>query len=152
MTDHLLQAPGVGLIGWPAVRSQADGSDAAGVDDAADADAPRGVDNIARAIDIAPIQRLRIRGPEPIVGGHVEQRLAAVERALERADIGQIAERQLGRHCLQIAAIGMLAHQRAYLPARRQQRTCDRRADEAAGAGDQRPHHPAPRASPARVG
>ena len=119
MTDHRIQLRHIGLIGGLGVRPQADRGHAAGVDHALDVAAARRLDDIARAIDVAAIERLRIGRPEAIVGGDVKQRLAALERSVQGADIGQIPDHRFHCQAGKIAATRLRAQQHPHLMSRR---------------------------------
>src|SRR6202035_2933164 len=79
-------------------------------------------------------------GPQPIVRRDVKQGRATLERALERASVGEIALHDLDGQRPQIAAVRAAAHQYSDLPAGGTESPCNGRADETSRAGDQRLH------------
>ena len=91
MPDHILERIRAPFIAGTAVGWDADGRDAAGVNDSPHTRALRGTQDIARAFNIGAIQLRGIARAQSIVGRNVEQCFAALRRALERAWVGKIA-------------------------------------------------------------
>ena len=138
MADHVAERRRRGLVGGAAAGRAAERRDAAGVDDALDAGLGGGEQQRAGAVDVGAVHRRRARHPQPIVGGDVEQRAAARDRAGEARRVVEVAHGRLERQVRRQPAGAPRPDQRAHRSPRGDQRPRDRRADEAARAGDQR--------------
>src|SRR5207245_6776791 len=113
---------------------------AARVDDPRHLGATGGLDDIPCPLDVGAVEELRVGRPEPIVGRDMKERIAPIERPIERGAVGEIAARDLDGKLTEVSPVGPCTHQRAHLPAPRPQGPRHRRADEARRAGDERPH------------
>src|SRR6185312_15246624 len=79
------------LVPRRAVRWDATGSHAAGIDDALHPLAPRRDEQVARADQVRIIDGPRVARPQAVVGGDVRQRVTALERLLQAGRAAQIA-------------------------------------------------------------
>ena len=84
-----------GLLVGDAARHDAQGRDAAGVDDALDPGVERGQHQIPRAVDIGAEHRPGVGHPQPVIGRDVEQVAATRDRRGERVGVFERAFRDL---------------------------------------------------------
>ncbi len=100
--DHIRQRHRRIFIRGMPVLVEADGGHARSVDHAPHANLAGGVKNCPRALYVRAIHLLWIAHPEAVVGGHVEDRLAARHCFFERRRVAEIAGRGLCFESLQI--------------------------------------------------
>src|SRR6185437_15274845 len=135
--DHVVEVDGGIFVGRRAVVTQAQRGDAGGMHDAPHATMLRRQQHVVGAADIGVANLARIAGPQPVIGGDVEQALAILQRRFERRRIQQIAANDLDIQAVEICDVARSAHQRPYRVAVAQQRAYHGRADESVGAADQ---------------
>src|ERR1700676_654366 len=140
MADHVVQGDRSAFFSRRTVGGNADGGDAARVNDSPDRYVARGIQDVTGPVDVGVIQGLGITGPEPIIRRGVKQCRATLERTLERRPVREITPHHLHRKLPQIAAVGAYAREDTNLPTRGAEGPCDRCADEAGCAGNQRLH------------
>ena len=136
------RATGVASLPGRAVGGNADGGDAAGVDDPRHPGRARRVQHVAacprRWSGRAAAGRAHPAGnPPPRETGPRSRRSARRARRRSVEIAGTTLSTASAR---EVAPVGARAHQRAHLPARCEQRARDRRTDETGGTGHQCPH------------
>ncbi len=120
--------------------------DGGGVDDALHTGSARGVHHDAGAFEIVAHDLLRIGGPDPVIGGGVEDVAHAVHRRDHRRTVAHVALRDLEFLALDVGADAGRTHQHADPVAAARQGARDGGADKSRRAGDQDlvAHQPAP--------
>ena len=118
--------------------------DRARVDDARDARAARGLEDVERA---ARVDRLGLGGAQRDVvhiggGGQVDDGVAALHRRLQGVAVEEVPDH--GVDLAGLVVLGLAHVEDARRHARRQEAVDDVRADEAGPAGDEDPHALAP--------
>src|ERR1700683_471950 len=117
-----------------------DGGDGAGVDEAGDAGAKRGIEKVARAGDVALVNLLGIAGPKPVVGGDVKDAVDCVDGASERGCVAQVALDAFDVKAGERGSLALRAGQDSNGVASGDQTACDVTTDEAVGARNERLH------------
>ena len=97
MAHHIVQCHRGRLVGRRPIRGQTEGSHGARVHDPLDPGGCRSTENVLGAIDVTPIELLRLPGIEPIVGGTVVDDLTVAQDILKTGRIAQIAGHHLDR-------------------------------------------------------
>src|SRR5438045_2477456 len=92
---HILQRAGLILVAQAAV-GHADAAYGAGVNDAFDAGRSRRLEQVARTVDVGPVELVRIASPEPIVSRDVKDEAASGDGARKRGRVAQVADDGLG--------------------------------------------------------
>ena len=112
-TDHVRQRHGRILVGGMAISRKSDGRHARSVHHTAHPAFPRRFQNRASAVHVGAIHLVRIAYPQPVVGRHVKNRIAASHRFFQRRRIAQIAGGSLCLEPLEIARIAAGTHQQS---------------------------------------
>ena len=97
----------------------------------------RRLEQIPSALDVAAVELGRVAHAQPVVGGAVEESLAAGQRHLEALAVAQIADHEIDLEPVEVGQVAVTTHQAAHAGAIREQRPHDVRADETCAAGDQ---------------
>ena len=117
-------------------RAEVHGGHAGGVDEALDAGLARQPQQLARAVDVGLVHGRGIGNPEAIIGGHMDNRIAVLERGLQRGRIGEIADNGLARDAFEIRKVAGLAREQAQIGAFGGEGLGDMMADESGRACD----------------
>ena len=69
----------------------ADRRDARGIDDLLHPGVRRRPQQVSRSLDIRTLELCRLRRPQPVVGGDVEKKITALERAFQRFGLREVS-------------------------------------------------------------
>ena len=125
------------LRGEPAVLGDADRSDGARVDEAVAAGPFDGAQHVLRAADVHVVEEVGIGGPEPVHRREVKDRRDAVDGAVERGGIADVADDPVDGQACEIVVSSARLAQRPDRVAVVEQGAHDRGTDEAGRAGDE---------------
>ena len=138
--DHVVAGDRRRLGAGPAVLGNAERTDARGIDHALDARSRAGLEHVARALHVVAVDLGRIPGPEPIVGGDVEDEPAALDRRAQGVGLEDVAADELGRAAFERPEAARRASQHSDAAALGHQLPRQIGSHEAGGARDQHIH------------
>jgi hypothetical protein len=104
-----------------AIRRESHGRDGAGVHHAADTLLSGGPDDIAGALDVGAIHLLRVAHPKAVIGGNVEDEIAALHAASKGFRVSEISGHELRFKLFYVRRPAGLSRQQAKLGALRGQ-------------------------------
>ena len=123
------------LLVGDAAREEAEGRDAAGVDDALDPGCQRRQHQFAGALDIGAEHRRRVGHPDPVIGRDVEHIAAARRPRRQRCGVLQRALGDLDVQTCEVAPVAVRPGQHPHRLAAAQQRARHRRSDKPGRSG-----------------
>ena len=100
VADHVGERDGRVFVDDDAVGAEVHGGDAGGVDEALDAGFAGHAQQLARAVDVGAVHGGGIGNPEAVVGGDVDDGVAAGEARRAKDRVGEIADDEFRRGCL----------------------------------------------------
>ena len=95
----------------------------------------RGLEHVARALDVDAVDVPAVSLPEAVAGRVVDEQLATGERPVNARGIEQLQRAQLDVEPFQVSRVEIRARQRGDVVAVREQLADDARAHEAVGPG-----------------
>ena len=137
VAHHVFERHGRVFVPDSAARN-ADTTHGAGIYDALDPGVPGGLQQVAGSLHVGAVEIVRVAGPQPVVGGHVEHQAATGGGAFERSGVAQVAGANFD---VQPGHPAARAHQGADRTAALQQNAGHVPAKKAGCAGDQSGFH-----------
>ena len=124
-----------GLVGRRTARARLEGGDARGVDDALGSCRLGRLHDDTGSLDIRPQDFLRVRRPQPVIGGHMKYVTRAVRRRQDRAGVAHVAFDDLYAEAIEICAGRAGADERTHANSGRAKRSRHGGPDKAGGPG-----------------
>ncbi len=113
MADHVAERDGRVFVDDHAVAAEVHGGDARCVDDALDAGFAGQLEQVAGAIDVGAVHGVGIANPEAVVGGYVDDGIAALKGGGVGVGLGEIADLGLAVDAFEIGEVAGLADEEA---------------------------------------
>ncbi len=117
VTDHVAERYRRVFVDYDSVAAEVHGGHTRCVDEALNAGLARQPQQLARAIDVGLVHGRGIGNPEAIICRHMHNRIAVLERGVQRSKIGEIANNGLARDAFEIRKVRGLAREQAQIGA-----------------------------------
>src|SRR5579863_1221967 len=135
VAHHVFKHNGGIFVDDYAVGSEVHRGYAGGVDEALDAGFARKAEKFARAVHVGAVHRLRVGNPEAVIGGNVDNGVAAGEACAQGFRLHQVADIRIAGYAFKVSEGAGFAHEHAEVGALGGEGLGDVVADKAGCAG-----------------